>query len=59
MKEVLPDELLSLHKHAHLPDNIIYKVVFKEEDLVEPVNPEDKFELNDYYSAPGKIQQPV
>jgi saccharopine dehydrogenase (NAD+, L-lysine-forming) len=29
-KEVLPDELPHLVKDTHLPDNIIYKVVFKE-----------------------------
>jgi alanine dehydrogenase len=54
VKEILPDELLSLHKHTHLPDNIIYKVVFKEEHLVEPINPDDHFELLDYYQHPEK-----
>jgi alpha-aminoadipic semialdehyde synthase len=54
VKEILPDELPSLHKHPHLPDNIIYKVVFKEEHLVEPINPEGEFELNDYYQHPDK-----
>ena len=54
IKEILPDELISLHKHAHLPDNIIYKVVFKEEHLVEPINPDDKFDLQDYYQHPEK-----
>jgi len=54
IKEILPDELLSLHKHPHLADNIIYKVVFKEEHLVEPINPEDEFDLHDYYQHPEK-----
>ena len=56
IKEILPDELLSLHKHAHLADNIIYKVVFKEEHLVEPINPEDEFDLQDYYQHPEKYR---
>lgn len=54
IKEILPDELLSLHKHAHLADNIIYKVVFKEEHLAEPINPENEFDLHDYYQHPEK-----
>ncbi len=54
VKEILPDELMSLHKHTHLPDNIIYKVVFKEEHLVEPINPDAKFDLLDYYQHPDK-----
>jgi len=56
VKEILPDELHSLHKHTHLPDNIIYKVVFKEEHLVEPICPEDEFELLDYYQHPEKYK---
>lgn len=56
VKEILPDELISLHKHKNLPDNILYKVVFKEEHLVEPVNPDDHFELTDYYQHPQKYR---
>jgi len=56
IKEILPDELPGLHKHTHLPDNIIYKVVFKEEHLVEPKNPEEKFDLQDYYQHPEKYR---
>ena len=56
MKEILPDELPGLHKHAHLPDNIVYKVVFKEEHLFEPINPEEKFDLQDYYQHPEKYR---
>jgi len=54
MKEILPDELISLHKHAPLPNNIVYKVVFKEEHLFEPKNPAEKFDLQDYYQHPEK-----
>jgi alanine dehydrogenase len=54
IKEILPDELFSLHKHPNLPDNIIYKVVFKEEHLVKPLNPDDEFDLLDYYQHPDK-----
>ena len=56
VKEILPEELFSLHKHTHLPDNILYKVVFREEHMVEPVNPDDHFELSDYYQHPEKYR---
>lgn len=56
VKEILPDELISLQKHAHLPNNIVYKVVFKEEHLFEPINPDDKFDLQDYYQHPEKYK---
>ena len=56
IKEILPDELMSLHKHAHLPDNIVYKVVFREENLVEPVDPGAQFDLGDYYTHPQKYR---
>jgi alpha-aminoadipic semialdehyde synthase len=56
IKEILPDELFNLHTHTHLPDNIVYKVVFKEEHLVEPINPDEKFDLHDYYTHPEKYK---
>ncbi|MDO9575912.1 MAG: bifunctional lysine ketoglutarate reductase /saccharopine dehydrogenase family protein [bacterium] len=34
----------------------LYKVVFKEEDMVEPVSADDVFELNDYYNHPEKYR---
>jgi alpha-aminoadipic semialdehyde synthase len=44
--------LLDLGKRDHLPNNLIYKVIFKEEDLVEPVEPTSEFDLHDYFSNP-------
>jgi len=34
----------------------LYKVVFKEEDIVEPICADDVFELNDYYNHPEKYR---
>ncbi|MFH1845010.1 MAG: bifunctional lysine ketoglutarate reductase /saccharopine dehydrogenase family protein [bacterium] len=34
----------------------LLKVVFKEEDIVEPVAPNDQFELQDYYQHPEKYR---
>ena len=51
VKEISPDKLLALHHRKKLPDNLIYKVVFKEEDLVERIDG-TPFDLQDYYSNP-------
>ncbi len=51
VKEISPAKLLELHRRKKLPDNIIYKVIFKEEDLFEHVHNEP-FELHDYYANP-------
>lgn len=34
----------------------LFKVIFKEEDLVEPVDPEQTFDLQDYYNNPQKYR---
>jgi alpha-aminoadipic semialdehyde synthase len=52
--EISPSDLLE-GNFDEKSDNI-YKVVFKEEDMVEPVNPSDKFELMDYYKYPEKYR---
>lgn len=51
VKEISPAKLLDLHKRKKLPDNLVYKVIFKEEDLFEHVNGES-FDLHDYYANP-------
>jgi len=51
VKEISPEKLLGLSRRKNSPDNIIYKVIFKEEDLVE--HKEGKpFDLHDYYANP-------
>ncbi|MCF8398483.1 MAG: hypothetical protein K9G58_09955 [Bacteroidales bacterium] len=52
VKEVSPEELLQIHKKGKLPKNLLYKVVFKEEDLSEPLDPDKEFDLQDYYDNP-------
>ncbi len=60
VKEISPEKLLALHQRKKLPDNLIYKVVFKEEDLVERIDG-TPFDLQDYYTHPenyrGKFEQ--
>ncbi len=50
-KEITPKQLLKLKSRKHIPNNIIYKVIFKEEDISR--HKENKeFALQDYYSNP-------
>ncbi|NQV02335.1 MAG: hypothetical protein HQ542_06805 [Bacteroidia bacterium] len=51
VKEITPEKLLTLHLRKKLPDNLIYKVIFKEEDMVERIDGKP-FELQDYYTHP-------
>lgn len=55
VKEISPEKLLNLHLRKKLPDNIIYKVVFQEEDLYEKTDGQP-FELQDYYTNPQDYQ---
>ncbi len=56
VKEISPEKLLLLKQRSKLPDNLIYKVVFKEEHLVEPINENENFDLHEYYNSPEKFK---
>jgi len=56
VKEITPEKLLSLKHRKKLPNNIIYKVIFKEEHLAEPIDPNQEFDLQDYYNHPEKYK---
>ncbi len=51
VKEISPEKLMELHRRKKLPDNIVYKVIFKEEDMAEHIHGEP-FDLHDYYANP-------
>lgn len=53
VKEISPEKLLNLKNRKKLPDNIIYKVVFKEKDMYEHKNPGVEFDMYDYFANPG------
>jgi len=55
-KETTPAELTSLFKKEKSSRNYLYKVVFKEEDMVDPVSKESIFSLQDYYDHPEKYK---
>lgn len=50
VEEISPKQLGAVQKK--FSDKVIYKVVFKEEDIVEPVSSGKKFNLQDYYNHP-------
>ncbi len=52
VKEISPEKLLTLKNRKHIPNNIVYKVIFKEEHLAEPIDPTQNFDLQDYYTHP-------
>jgi len=55
-QEIDPSEIPEIATGKEHFTDIIYKVVFKEEHLVEPVDPNGEFELQDYYQHPEKYR---
>ncbi len=49
VKEISPEKLLDLKRRKHLPNNLVYKVIFKEEHLYEPIETGASFDLHDFY----------
>jgi alpha-aminoadipic semialdehyde synthase len=56
IKEVTPKELLTLSERNDLPNNVLYKVIFKEGDMSVPKKEDGIFELQDYYKHPEKYK---
>lgn len=52
IKEISPKELEKIFDNPS--NDCIYKVVFKEKDMVKPIFPENSFDLQDYYNNPEK-----
>ncbi len=51
VKEISAAKLLELHTRSKLPDNLVYKVVFREEDMYERIDGAP-FDLHDYFHNP-------
>ncbi len=52
VQEIQPEDLESVFKK---PSNkVIYKVVFKEEHMVQPISPNKRFDLQEYYQHPER-----
>ena len=56
VKEITTDQLQKIKKDSELDPNLIYKVVFAEKDMVEPVSSDTVFDLQDYYTNPEKYK---
>lgn len=54
--EISPDDLLELKSTGKYSNKVVYKVVFKESDLSETIDPNGKFDLHDYYNHPEKYK---
>ena len=54
--EIDPADVVAVAQNADGSRRHIYKVIFKEEHLVEPISPDAQFELQDYYDHPEKYR---
>lgn len=52
VKEITPDELLTIFSEGHKPESLMYKVIFKEKDLSERLQSGKEFILQEYYDHP-------
>ncbi len=55
-KEIAPSELPAIAEGADRERKTLYKVVFKEEHSVEPIERGARFDLQDYYAYPEKYR---
>lgn len=55
-EEIAPEDVQSLFLKKSYVSNKLYKVVFEEKHLVEPVSPDVSFDLQDYYDSPEKYK---
>ena len=56
VREIQPHEVATVALSSDYARDVIYKVVFKEEHTVEPISPEHRFDLQDYYDHPEKYR---
>ncbi|HPR63835.1 MAG TPA: bifunctional lysine ketoglutarate reductase /saccharopine dehydrogenase family protein [Thermoanaerobaculia bacterium] len=55
-KVITPSDLLSYGKSGFPDSTLFYKVIFKEEHLVAPLEPDHPFELQEYYDHPERFK---
>ena len=55
-EEITPENIHALFLNKSFVPNTLYKVVFEEKHLVEPISSENSFELQDYYDCPEKYK---
>jgi alpha-aminoadipic semialdehyde synthase len=52
--EIQPDEIAKVADDPNASNRVVYRVTFKEKHLVVPNDPQEPFELQDYYQHPEK-----
>ena len=55
-EEIRPQDLLRFLKKKNFSSRRVYKIVFREEDLVKPRRSGHRFDLQDYYRHPGEYR---
>lgn len=55
-ENVSPEDLAAFMKSGHFSRHKLYKVVFHEKDMVAPIDPKGRFELQDYYQHPERYK---
>ena len=55
-EEIAPEDIRPIFINKSYASNKLYKVIFEEKHLVEPVSSEIFFELQDYYDTPEKYK---
>ncbi len=54
VEDIQPEKIALFFEKKQYSGNRVYKVVFEERHMVEPVSSDKKFELQDYYDNPQK-----
>ena len=55
-EEITPDKIEEILKSKNYSSSTVYKVIFKEDHMVEPISSDSPFELQDYYNNPQKYR---
>ena len=56
VQEIEPQEVTAVAQSTDYAKDVVYKVVFREEHMVDPISPDERFELQDYYDHPEKYR---
>ncbi|HDJ22366.1 MAG TPA: hypothetical protein ENF17_00545 [Candidatus Aminicenantes bacterium] len=56
VEEIKPEKLSDFYQSRNWSAHRVYKVIFKEEHLVEPIHSSHSFDLQDYYQHPQKYR---
>ena len=56
VEEIEPDQLATRLSENSLSNKVIYKTVFKEEDLPKPLDSSKAFDLQEYYNHPERFE---